>query len=130
MYHKKSGFTLIEILIVVTILLSLTFIGAIKYIDVVEENNINLDIVNARTIAEGIKMAGLAGAIDLKTNVSNAPITGSALEKYIDTDITPKSKKYLGTERSGFVYSIKDQKITISANSHVVYPQPKAKSKD
>lgn len=124
---KKSGFTLIEILIVITILLSLSVLGAIKYIDVVEDNNINLDIVNARSIAEGIKLAGIAGAIDLKQDVNAQPITNPALSKYLETDIVPQSKKF-GENSSKFLYSINNQKITIIANNHIVYPETKTKT--
>lgn len=120
----KKGFTLIEILIVITILLSLSVLGALKYISVVEENNVNLDLVNARTIAEGVKLAGLSNAIDLKTDVSNQPINSEALKKYLDGDMKPKSKKY-GENNASFVYSIQDQKITVSANGQTLYPLPK-----
>ncbi len=118
----RRGFTLIEILIVVTILLSLSVIGAIKYVSVVEQNNINLDIVNARTLAEGIKIAGLSGAIDLKKDVVDQPITDPDLESFLDTSIIPHSKKY-GENNSKFVYSIKNQRIKISANGITVYEE-------
>lgn len=124
LYYKRNAFTLIEILIVITILLSLSVLGAIKYISVVEENNINLDLVNARTIAEGVKLAGVSNAIDLKTDVSNQPIDSAALSKYLDGEMKPKSKKY-GANNAAFTYSISNQKITVSANGQILYPLPK-----
>lgn len=125
--QNRFGFTLIEILIVITILLSLSFLGAIKYIDVVEQNNINLDIVNARTIAEGIKLAGLSGAIDLKKDVANQPINSPSLSKFIDGEIVPLSKKY-GSNNATFSYSISNQKILIKANGMVLYPEQKTQT--
>ena len=121
--HKHSGFTLIEILIVVTILLSLSILGTIKYLSVVEENNISLDIINARTIAEGIKLAGLSGAIDLNKDVKDASISNDKLSKFIDSTVKPKSKHYGGGD-SDFTYSIAKQNITIMANGLEVYPSP------
>ncbi len=119
--HKRKGFTLIEILIVVTILLSLSVLGAMKYMSIVEQNNINLDRINARTIAEGIKLAGLSGAIDLNKDVSGASIEDPELAKFIDTSIVPKSKHF-GGNSARFTYSISKQNVTVHANGLVVYP--------
>lgn len=123
--HKK-GFTLIEILIVITILLSLSVLGALRYMDIVEENNKSLDIINARTIAEGVKLAGISGKIDLKSNVSNQSIDTETLAKFIDGDIKPKSKEY-GGDSGVFTYSISNQKISVSANGKILYPEPTKK---
>ena len=72
--RKRKGFTLIEILISVAILLALTFIGAFKFINVVEENNVKIDVINAKTIADGINMAMLSG-VTVSDNTSGSALT-------------------------------------------------------
>ena len=118
---KKKGFTLIEIMIVVAIVLSLSIIASIKYMDILESNNVKLDIINARTIAEGIELAGISGDIDLNVNVSNMTINNEKLKKYIDVTVVPKSKKYSSNNPS-FLYTIQNKKVFIFANGQELYP--------
>lgn len=119
--RKRKGFTLIEILISVAILLALTFIGAFKFINVVEENNVKIDVINAKTIADGINMAMLSG-VTVSDNPSGSALTNpSELSKFFDTTVKPKSKKY-GKDKGFYTYSIKEQEIYIYAGGQQVYP--------
>lgn len=117
---RRKGFTLIELLIVIAIILSLSIVVSIKYLNVVESNNAKIDIINARVIAEGIKLAAISGDVDINQNISNQSINNKVFENYFDVNTTPKSKKY--SDNSGFLYSIKEQKIIISANGLEIYP--------
>lgn len=123
MKDKKNGFTLIEIMIVVAIILSLSILASIKYMDIVETNNAKLDIINARVIAEGIELAAISGDINLNTNVSHASINNVKFQKYFDTSVVPKSKKY-SSDTPAFTYSIDDHKIKVYANNKELYPNP------
>lgn len=119
--HKRKGFTLIEILISITILLAISFIGVIKYVNVVEENNVKIDIINAKTIADGINIAILSDAIDAP-QITGGSVSDSKLEPYLDTTIKPKSKKY-GGKNGNFTYNVSDKgQVTVSANNTQVYP--------
>lgn len=119
--RKRKGFTLIEILISVAILLALTFIGAFKFINVVEENNVKIDVINAKTIADGINMAMLSG-VTVSDNPSGSALTNpSELSKFFDTTVKPKSKKY-GKDKGSYTYSIKEQEIYIYAGGQQLYP--------
>ena len=119
--HKRKGFTLIEILIAVTILLAVSFVGVIRYANMVEENNVKIDIINAKTIADGINIAILSDAID-DSNVSNKSIIDDDLDAYFDTKIKPKSKACGGKNGAGFTYSIENKKVSIEANGIELYP--------
>lgn len=87
----------------------------------VEENNIKIDIINAKTIADGIHIAILSDAID-GTDVNQQPIDNDKLEPYFDTKITPKSKAFGGKNKGTFTYSISGKKISIHANNKELYP--------
>lgn len=123
MRDKKRGFTLIEIMVVVAIILSLSILASIKYMDIVESNNVKLDLINARVIAEGIELAGISGDINLNANVTNKSINDEILKKYFDTSVVPKSKKY-SSDNPSFTYSIDNQKVKIIANGKELYPNP------
>lgn len=123
MRDVKKGFTLIEIMVVVAIILSLSILASIKYMDIVESNNVKLDLINARVIAEGIELAGISGDINLNTNISNKSINDEILKKYFDTSVVPKSKKY-SSDNPSFTYSIDNQKVKIIANGKELYPNP------
>lgn len=117
---NKRGFTLIELLISMTILIAITFITAFKYINVVEENNTKVDIINAKTIADGIKIASLSG---VQINKDGGNINSPAdLSNYFDTEIKPKSKTYGSGEDSSFTYQVKENTIIIMAGGKQVYP--------
>ena len=114
---KRKGFTLIEIIISITILLALTVLGVVKYVNVVEENNIKIDIINAKTLADGVQMAYMAGVIDETSSKSN----NSELSSYIDTTVTTKSKEYGKNEP--YSYSFEGSQVIIhSSNNKQLYP--------
>ena len=95
--RKRKGFTLIEILISVAILLALTFIGAFKFINVVEENNVKIDVINAKTIADGINMAMLSG-VTVSDNPSGSALTNpSELSKFFDKRLNQRVKSMVKT---------------------------------
>lgn len=118
--QKRNGFTLIEILIAITILLAVSFIGLLKYVDVVEENHVKVDLINAKTIADGVQIAILSNAIEGK-DATNQSIANEKLSNYFDTTITPKSKQFGGT-KSAFTYSISGKNVTVTANGIQAYP--------
>lgn len=116
---KRAGFTLIEILISITILLTLTVLGAIKYVGVLEENNIKLDHINAKTVADGVHMAILSGVIDDKSSIDS---NSEQLSNFIDTSITTKSKKY--SKGSSFSCKVTEGVITVTVSDKILYPYP------
>ncbi|CEQ10730.1 type IV pilin PilA [[Clostridium] sordellii] len=107
---KRRGFTLIELVMVVAILGTLSSIALIKFTDVGKESKINSDYITASNIATATKLA-------INDGVSDITLDKLSKEGYIEGTPKPQS------EEGGFVVSIDDGNINVKVGEKVFYPK-------
>lgn len=122
---NNKGFTLIELLVVITILVALTLLGTYKYFNIVEENKQNIDISNAKILAEAVSVAEATGK--LKIDKNSTEVSFESLKDILNKEVKPTSKKYSGENKDGkFIIKVtksgNDFETEISANGEVLYP--------
>ena len=120
---KRAGFTLVEMVIVVTILGILSGIGFMKFGNVQETSRKNADYVAAANLAT-------ATSLYISEYPKEVEISDKDNEKIIDVS-TLKLKKYINyepesqSERKKFVIKLsKDGEIEVSSNDKTFYPKP------
>ena len=120
---KRAGFTLVEMVIVVTILGILSGIGFMKFGKVQETSRKNADYVAAANLAT-------ATSLYISEHPKEVEISDKDNEKIIDVS-TLKLKKYINyepesqSERKKFVIKLsKDGEIQVSSNDKTFYPKP------
>ena len=120
---KRAGFTLVEIVIVVTILGILSGIGFMKFGNVQETSRKNADYVAAANLAT-------AANLYISEYPKDVEFSDEDNEKIIDVS-TLKLKKYINyepesqSERKKFVIKLsKDGEIEVSSNDKTFYPKP------
>ena len=120
---KRAGFTLVEMVIVVTILGILSGIGFMKFGKVQETSKKNADYVAAANLAT-------ATSLYISEHPKEVEISDKDNEKIIDVS-TLKLKKYINyepesqSERKKFVIKLsKDGEIEVSSNDKTFYPKP------
>lgn len=120
---KRAGFTLVEMVIVVTILGILSGIGFMKFGNVQETSRKNADYVAAANLAT-------AASLYISEYPKEVEISDEDNEKIIDVS-TLKLKKYINyepesqSERKKFVIKLsKDGEIEVSSNDKTFYPKP------
>lgn len=128
---NNKGFTLIELLVVITILVALTLLGTYKYFNIVEENKQNIDISNAKILAEAVSVAEATGK--LKIDKNSTEVSFESLKDILNKEVKPTSKKYSGENKDGkFIIKViksgNDFETEISANGEVLYPLPENKT--
>lgn len=119
---KKTGFTLVELIIVIAIIAILAAIAIPKFGEIRENANVKADIANAKNIQTAATAAVSNGDITLPT--------GAAISVDIATVITggavpaPKAKEAAGGSFAATV----DNKgvVVVTANSLQVLPTPVA----
>ena len=119
---KRAGFTLVEMVIVVTILGILSGIGFMKFGKVQETSKKNADYVAAANLAT-------ATSLYISEHPKEVEISDKDNEKIIDTS-TLKSKQYLNyepkpqSEGDKFVIKLlKDGEIQVLSNNKIFYPK-------
>ena len=116
---KKPGFTLVEMIIVVTILGILASVAIVKYGKVEANAKKNIDYTNASNIAS-------AAIIALSEGVPSEQVTvNSLVEKgYLNSKPKPQS-----VEATEFTISLEDdgKNITVKADQTTMYPKPDEK---
>ena len=120
---KRAGFTLVEMVIVVTILGILSGIGFMKFGNVQETSRKNADYVAAANLAT-------AANLYISAYPKDVEFSDEDNEKIIDVS-TLKLKKYINyepesqSERKKFVIKLsKDGEIEVSSNDKTFYPKP------
>ena len=119
---KRAGFTLVEMIIVVTILGILSGIGFMKFGNVQETSRKNADYVTAANLAT-------ATSLYISEHPKEVEISDKDNEKIIDTS-TLKSKQYINyepkpqSEGDKFVIKLlKDGEIQVLSNNKIFYPK-------
>ena len=119
---KRAGFTLVEMVIVVTILGILSGIGFMKFGNVQETSRKNADYVAAANLAT-------ATSLYISEHPKEVEISDEDNEKDIDVK-TLKSKKYINyepkpqSEGDKFVIKLlKDGEIQVLSNNKIFYPK-------
>ena len=119
---KRAGFTLVEMVIVVTILGILSGIGFMKFGKVQETSKKNADYVAAANLAT-------ATSLYISEHPKEVEISDKDNEKIIDTS-TLKSKQYINyepkpqSEGDKFVIKLlKDGEIQVLSNNKIFYPK-------
>ena len=119
---KRAGFTLVEMVIVVTILGILSGIGFMKFGKVQETSKKNADYVAAANLA-------IATSLYISEHPKAVEISDKDNEKIIDTS-TLKSKQYINyepkpqSEGDKFVIKLlKDGEIQVLSNNKIFYPK-------
>ncbi|WP_338560556.1 prepilin-type N-terminal cleavage/methylation domain-containing protein [Paraclostridium sordellii] len=107
---KRRGFTLIELVMVVAILGTLSSIALVKFTDVGKESKINSDYITASNIATATKLA-------INDGVSDITLDKLSKEGYIEGTPKPQS------EEGGFIVSIDDGNINVKVGEKVFYPK-------
>ena len=107
---KRRGFTLIELVMVVAILGTLSSIALVKFTDVGKESKINSDYITASNIATATKLA-------INDGVSDISLDKLSKEGYIEGTPKPQS------EEGGFVVSIDNGNINVKVGEKVFYPK-------
>ena len=109
---KRRGFTLIELVIVIAILGTLSSIALVKFTDVGKDSKVNSDYVTASNIATAAKLA-------LNSGVEDITLSNLIKEGYIEGNPKPQSK-----EDEEFLVS-KDEKgvINVLVGEEKFYPK-------
>ena len=119
---KRDGFTLVEMVIVVTILGILSGIGFMKFGNVQETSRKNADYVAAANLAT-------ATSLYISEYPEDVKFTDSETKKTIEVS-TLKVKKYINhepksqSEGEKFIIELsKDGEIQVSSNNKIFYPK-------
>lgn len=120
--QKRPGFTLVEMIIVVTILGILASVAIVKYGKVESNAKKNIDYTNASNIASAAIIAMSEGIPSSQITVNNLVTKG-----YLNSEPKPQS-----VDAEGFVIETNDdgKNITIKAGENVMYPKPEVKGKN
>ena len=110
---KRRGFTLIELVMVVAILGTLSSIALVKFTDVGKDSKVNSDYVTASNIATAAKLA-------LNSNVDESNINLNYLvnEKYLES--IPKPQSVDGKE---FEVHVSNGDVIVEIDKKPFYPR-------
>jgi type IV pilus assembly protein PilA len=109
---KRKGFTLIELVIVVAILGTLSSIALVKFTDVGKDSKVNSDYVTASNIATAAKLA-------LNSDVDESSINLKYLvdKNYFEGNPMPQS------EDGTFELEVADGNVTVKIGDKKFYPK-------
>lgn len=117
---KRNGFTLIEIIISIALLVLIASYGLFKYAEVQEASKQQLDLAAVGTFVEAVEMLRIHDpAAAKKTEIKS---DDPEIQKYLSGKLEGKSKKYGGP----FVATYDSNgKLTVkSSGGKTLYPEP------
>lgn len=117
---KRQGFTLVEMIIVVTILGILASIAIVKYGKVEANARKNIDYTNAANIASAATIAMSEGLPSDQITVSNLLTKG-----YLNSEPVPQSVD------GDFTIEVSEEgkSVSVKVNDIEMYPKPKEEAK-
>ncbi len=134
---KKKGFTLIELMIVISIIAVLAAIGVPKYASIQKEAKVKADVATAKTIADAVTVlvaqekidqtTGKAGsrtvfASDGKvTTEATAPSDFMLIDAADELDDAGKIGSYLQTIPTSRVYKDEKFQVVVTSGSATIY---------
>lgn len=122
----KKGFTLVEIVVCIALIVALAAFGLFQYSQVQENSKKQIDIANSRVLADAVLLGITEGKIDGKnlTKADYSSITG--LNQYLSNDLAIQSQFFGGKDATYRVTVDNDQKISVysSLEDKQMYPQP------
>lgn len=111
---NKKGFTLIEMVIVITIIGILSSIAVTKYSTVQENAKKNADYATAANLATAA-MISISDGHDSESDISPTGLLGHKYIQYI-----PKSKS---VKNSGFTITAEGDSVTVKIGNETFYPR-------
>ncbi|MCR8746141.1 type II secretion system protein [Romboutsia lituseburensis] len=116
---KKPGYTLVEMVLVITILGILTSLGFMKFGQVQRNAKEKADYVAASSIATAANLAIQDGVeVDgINQELSQISLKDLVEKKYLTKEPSPQS------EKGQFVINIEDDTVVVKAGTKVFYPK-------
>lgn len=110
---KKRGFTLVEVLITITLMLAISGMAVLSYSKAQEKAKVNIDYATAANIATAAQMAATSGETDISIE---SLVSGGYLQSM------PKVQQSSG---GSFEVTVgNDDKVIVSIGNAQYYPKP------
>jgi type IV pilus assembly protein PilA len=117
---NNKGFSLVELIIVIAIMVILVAVLAPQFTKWVERSRIGTDIQNASEIATAVQVALAEGKVTAPVSTATVPSTTTL------TSLTavPKTKSTTVGKDNDFTYTVSDSgAVTVTANGHTLFPE-------
>lgn len=115
---KKQGYTLVEMVLVITILGILTSLGFVKFGEVQRNAKLKADYVAASSIATATNLAVQDGVIKVNSNGKTTISTEDLkTNKYLSTMPKPQSSDEV------FTVEIENDNVLVKAGDNILYPK-------
>lgn len=116
---NNKGFSLVELIIVIAIMVILVAVLAPQFTKWVERSRVGTDVQNASEIATAVQVAFTEGKISAGSAQS---VNSTSL-----TSLTaiPKTKSSIVGKDNAFTYDLTAKgEVTVKANGHTLFPEP------
>ena len=117
---NNKGFSLVELIIVIAIMVILVAVLAPQFTKWVERSRIGTDVQNASEIATAVQVAIAEGKVTPPVNTATTPSTS------VLTSMTsiPKTKSSTVGANNDFQYTVSASgAVTVTANGHTLFPE-------
>ncbi len=122
---NNKGFSLVELIIVIAIMVILVAVLAPQFTKWVERSRVSTDIQSASELATAIEVALAEGKTLTSGTVADADCgSGKTFDSLAKAPVTKATIN--GGKGQSFSYTVSDGVITITVNSKQIYPTPDA----